>query len=48
MNFLTAYEYKYNAFYDTEYEFDNPYEVADIFRKWSTNRKEFTYTYDER
>ena len=25
---LNSYEYKYNAFYDTEYEFDNPYEIA--------------------
>ena len=25
---LNSYEYRYNAFYDTEYEFDNPYEIA--------------------
>ena len=48
---LNRYEYRYNAFYDTEYEFDNPYEVA---RYTSSSRgvlpgfnAEFTYTYDE-
>ena len=25
---INSYEYRYNAFYDTEYEFDNPYEIA--------------------
>ena len=48
---LNSYEYKYNAFYDTEYEFDNPYEIArytssasGVLPRFNT---EFTYTYDE-
>ena len=48
---LNSYEYKYNAFYDTEYEFDNPYEVA-IYTSSASGvlpgfNAEFTYTYDE-
>ena len=49
---LNSYEYKYNAFYDTEYEFDNPYEIARYTSSASgvlpTFNKEFTYTYDEK
>ena len=48
---LNSYEYKYNAFYDTEYEFDNPYEIARYTASASgvlpTFNAEFTYTYDE-
>ena len=48
---LNSYEYKYNAFYDTEYEFDNPYEIARYTSSASgvlpTFNSEFTYTYDE-
>jgi surface protein len=48
---LNSYKYKYNAFYQTDYEFDNPYEVA----KYTSNASgvlpnfnaEFAYTYDE-
>ena len=48
---LNSYEYKFNTFYDTEYEFDNPYEVA-MYTANTTGvlpgfNKEFTYTYDE-
>ena len=48
---LGSYEYKYNAFYDTEYEFDNPYEIARYTSSASgilpSFNSEFTYTYDE-
>ena len=48
---LNSYEYRYNAFYDTEYEFDNPYEIARYTSSASgvlpEFNKEFTYTYDE-
>ena len=48
---LNSYEYKYNTFYDTEYEFDNPYEIARYTSSASgvlpTFNTEFTYTYDE-
>ena len=48
---LNSYEYKYNAFYDTEYEFDNPYEIARYTSSASgvlpSFNSEFTYTYDE-
>ena len=48
---LNSYEYRYNAFYDTEYEFDNPYEIARYTSSVSgvlpTFNSEFTYTYDE-
>ena len=48
---LNSYEYKYNAFYDTEYEFDNPYEIARYTSSASGVlpgfNSEFTYTYDE-
>ena len=48
---INSYEYKYNAFYDTEYEFDNPYEIAKYTSSASgllpTFNSEFTYTYDE-
>ena len=48
---LNSYEYRYNAFYDTEYEFDNPYEVA-IYTSSASGvlpglNPEFTYTYEE-
>ena len=49
---LGSYEYKYNAFYDTEYEFVNPYEIAIYTSSASgvlpTFNTEFTYTYDEK
>ena len=49
---LNSYEYKYNAFYDTEYEFDNPYEIARYTSSASgvlpTFNAEFVYTYDEK
>ena len=48
---LNSYEYKYNAYYDTEYEFDNPYEIARYTSSASgvlpTFNTGFTYTYDE-
>ena len=48
---INSYEYKYNAFYQTEYEFDNPYEVAKYTSSASgvlpSFNAEFTYTYDE-
>ena len=48
---LNSYEYKYNAFYDTEYEFDNPNEIARYTSSASGVlpgfNAEFTYTYDE-
>ena len=48
---LNSYEYKYNAFYDTEYEFENPYEIARYTSSASGVlpgfNAEFTYTYDE-
>ena len=49
---LNGYEYRYNAFYDTEYEFDNPYEIARYTSSASgvlpTFNSEFGYTYDEK
>lgn len=49
---LNSYEYRYNAFYDTEYEFDNPYEIARYTSSASgvlpAFNTEFTYTYDEK
>ena len=48
---LNSYEYRYNAFYDTEYEFENPYEIARYTSSTSgvlpSFNTEFTYTYDE-
>lgn len=48
---INSYEYRYNAFYDTEYEFDNPYEIARYTSSVSGVlpgfNSEFTYTYDE-
>ena len=48
---LNSYEYRYNAFYQTDYEFDNPYEIARYISSASgvlpSFNKEFTYTYDE-
>ena len=48
---LNSYEYSYNTFYDTEYEFVNPYEVARYTSSASgvlpSFNTEFTYTYDE-
>ena len=48
---LNSYEYRYNAFYETEYEFDNPYEIA-IYTSSASGvlpsfNSEFGYTYDE-
>ena len=49
--FINTYKYRYNAFYQTEYEFDNPYEIARYTSSASgllpTFNAEFTYTYDE-
>ena len=49
---INSYEYKYNAFYDTEYEFDNPYEIARYTSSASGVlpgfNTEFGYTYDEK
>ena len=48
---INSYEYKYNAFYDTEYEFVNALEIAIYTSSASgvlpTFNIEFTYTYDE-
>ena len=48
---INSYEYRYNAFYDTEFEFVNPYEVARYTSSASgvlpSFNTEFTYTYDE-
>ena len=48
---LNSYEYRYYTFYNTEYEFDNPYEIARYTSSESgvlpTFNSEFTYTYDE-
>ena len=48
---INSYKYKYNAYYKTEYEFDNPYEIARYTSSASgllpTFNSEFTYTYDE-
>ena len=49
--FINTYEYKYNAFYQTDYEFNNPYEVARYTSSASgvlpAFDNGFTYTYDE-
>ena len=48
---LNSYEYRYYAFYQTDYEFDNPYEIARYTSSASGVlpgfNTEFTYTYDE-
>ena len=48
---LNSYEYRYNAFYQTDYEFNNPYEIARYTSSASgvlpSFNTEFTYTYDE-
>ena len=48
---LNSYEYRYNAFYETEFEFVNPYEIARYTSSASgvlpSFNSEFTYTYDE-
>ena len=48
---LNSYKYRHNAFYDTEFEFENPYEIARYTSSASGMlpgfNAEFTYTYDE-
>ena len=48
---LNTYEYRYNAFYETEYEFDDPNEVLKYITSSSnllpTFNEGFTYTYDK-